>query len=195
MFGQKVKRMSTYKLLQINLLFILHLFKIIPSFITLTAMKSNQIIVYVKLHSVYKTVFIFKKYTNTRIDYLSDITVVDYPMNIARFELVYNFISTAYNSRLRIKSYVNELISLSSLSLLFSSSNWFEREIWDLFGIYFFEHYRLRRILTDYGFLGHPLRKDFPTSGFLEVRYNEEKQKITYEPIQLNCLGRFLHNK
>ena len=158
-------------------------------------MKSNQIMLYVKLHSIYKTVFILKKYTNSRIDYLSDITVVDYPMNIARFELVYNFISTAYNSRLRIKSYVNELISLSSLSLLFSSANWFEREIWDLFGIYFFEHYRLRRILTDYGFLGHPLRKDFPTSGFLEVRYNEEKQKITYEPIQLSCLGRFLHNK
>ena len=195
MLGQKIKKMNTYKLLQINLLFILHLFKIIPSFITLTAMKSNQIIIYVKLHSIYKTVLILKKYTNSRIDYLSDITVVDYPMNIARFELVYNFISTAYNSRLRIKSYVNELISLSSLSLLFSSANWFEREIWDLFGIYFFEHYRLRRILTDYGFLGHPLRKDFPTSGFLEVRYNEEKQKITYEPIQLSCLGRFLHNK
>jgi NADH dehydrogenase (ubiquinone) Fe-S protein 3 len=193
--GQKIKKMNTYKQLQINILFILHLFKIIPSFITLTAMKSNQIIIYVKLHSIYKTVLILKKYTNSRIDYLSDITVVDYPMNIARFELVYNFISTAYNSRLRIKSYVNELISLSSLSLLFSSANWFEREIWDLFGIYFFEHYRLRRILTDYGFLGHPLRKDFPTSGFLEVRYNEEKQKITYEPIQLSCLGRFLHNK
>ncbi len=195
MLGQKIKKMNTYKQLQINILFILHLFKIIPSFITLTAMKSNQIIIYVKLHSIYKTVLILKKYTNSRIDYLSDITVVDYPMNIARFELVYNFISTAYNSRLRIKSYVNELISLSSLSLLFSSANWFEREIWDLFGIYFFEHYRLRRILTDYGFLGHPLRKDFPTSGFLEVRYNEEKQKITYEPIQLSCLGRFLHNK
>jgi len=76
--------------------------------------------------------------------------------------------------------------------LIFLSASWFERELWDMFGIYFFEHFRLRRILTDYGFFGYPLRKEFPTSGFLEVRYDEETQKVIYEAVQFTCLGRFL---
>tara|TARA_B110000902_G_C14267089_1_gene571779 strand:+ start:341 stop:820 length:480 start_codon:yes stop_codon:yes gene_type:complete len=154
--------------------------------------KKNQLIISVEHYSIYLISFFFKRYTNTQINYLSDISGVDFPQQVSRFEIVYNFLSINFNSRLRIKTSIHELISLNSLALIFLSASWFERELWDMFGIYFFEHFRLRRILTDYGFFGYPLRKEFPTSGFLEVRYDEETQKVIYEAIQFTCLGRFL---
>jgi len=179
-------------LINLNFLILLHIFKIVPSFINLLMIKKNQLIISVEYYSIYLISFFFKRYSNTQINYLSDITGVDLPQQISRFEIVYNFLSINFNSRLRIKTSIHELISLNSLALIFLSASWFERELWDMFGIYFFEHFRLRRILTDYGFFGYPLRKEFPTSGFLEVRYDEETQKVIYEAVQFTCLGRFL---
>ena len=182
-------------ILKINNLILLSIFKMLPKFITLIYIKKNQMILQINHTSISSTFFFLKNYTNTQLDYLSDICGVDFPKRISRFEIVYNCLSISFNSRFRIKTTIHELLSLNSVSLIFLGANWFEREIWDMFGVYFIEHYRLRRILTDYGFWGNPLRKDFPVSGFLEVRYNEEAQKVTYEPLQLNAVGRFLNNK
>jgi len=176
-------------------LILFHIIRLLPNYLTLALIKKRAFTLQVNYSKIYFTLDFFKNYTNTQLSYLSDICAVDYPKRISRFEVVYNIISVPYNSTFRIKSCIHELISLNSISLLFVSANWFEREVWDLFGIYFFEHYRLRRILTDYGFFGYPLRKDFPVSGFLEVRYNEETQKVTYEPFQVNCSGRFLNSR
>jgi NADH dehydrogenase (ubiquinone) Fe-S protein 3 len=187
--------MKINKLSKITNLILLHIFKMIPKFITLITIKKNQMILQINPKRIYFTFFFLKNYTNTQIDYLSDICAVDYPKRVFRFEVIYNCLSIGFNSRFRIKTNIHELISLNSISLIFLNANWFEREIWDMFGLYFTEHYRLRRILTDYGFWGNPLRKDFPVSGFLEVRYNEEVQKVTYEPVQFTAVGRFLNNR
>jgi NADH:ubiquinone oxidoreductase subunit C len=99
--------------------------------------------------------------------------------------VVYDLLSLTYNSRLRLKVFTNELQSLPSSVKIFINANWWEREIWDLYGIYFDQHPDLRRILTDYGFEGHPLRKDFPLSGYIEVRYDDNKKRIVVEPLEL----------
>jgi len=113
------------------------------------------------------------------------LTAVDYPSRLKRFEVVYNLLSIQYNSRIRIKTLVDELSPLDSLVSIYSASNWFERETWDMFGIFFTQHPDLRRILTDYGFEGHPLRKDFPLSGFVEVRYDDTEKRVITEPIEM----------
>jgi NADH:ubiquinone oxidoreductase subunit C len=124
--------------------------------------------------------------------FLSDICAVDFPKRISRFEIIYNFTSIHYNSQMQIKTYIHELVSVQSISKIFSSANWFERELWDMFGIFFFEHYRLKRILTDYGFFGYPLRKEFPHFGNFEVKYSAKHQKVLYESNQFGS-GRFLN--
>jgi NADH-quinone oxidoreductase subunit C len=116
---------------------------------------------------------------------LVDITAVDYPDREKRFELVYHYLSMYQNQRIRVKMEVGEEDVTPSLVGIFPAANWFEREVFDMFGLIFSGHPDLRRILTDYGFKGHPLRKDFPTSGYVEVRYDEEKKQVVYEPISL----------
>lgn len=116
---------------------------------------------------------------------LMDITVVDYPKKSKRFEIVYILLSLKYNKRMRVKVWLREEDVVPSITSLFPCANWYEREIWDLFGISFEGHPDLRRILTDYGFVGHPLRKDFPLTGFLEVRYDEQEKRVVYEPVHL----------
>ena len=123
---------------------------------------------------------------NTRFDVLSCLGGSDFPEKNERFELFYDLVSIYYNTRLRVKAYCNEKNNIESISDIFSSANWWEREIWDLFGIFFFNHPDLRRILTDYGFEGYPLRKDFPLFGFVEVRFNEVKKRVVCEPIELS---------
>jgi len=110
---------------------------------------------------------------------------VDYPTRPNRFEVVYHLLSHRYNSRIRVKTYCDEVTPVPSITPLFPAANWFEREAYDMFGIYFSGHPDLRRILTDYGFEGYPLRKDFPLSGYVEVRYDEEKKRIVAEPLEL----------
>ena len=116
---------------------------------------------------------------------LCDICGVDYPDRPLRFELVYNLLSMSLNQRIRLKLETDEAHPVPSAVALFSSAGWWEREAWDLFGIYFADHPDLRRILTDYGFEGHPLRKDFPLTGYVEMRYDEDQKAVVYEPVRL----------
>ena len=116
---------------------------------------------------------------------LIDITAVDFPSKEQRFDVIYHFLSMTENKRCRVTASINESEEVPSITSVFECANWFEREIFDLFGIKFSSHPDLRRILTDYGFEGHPLRKDFPTSGFLEVRYDEVEKRVVYEPTTL----------
>ena len=126
-----------------------------------------------------------KNHTNTQFKMLIDITAVDFPSRSSRFEVVYQLLSIHYNARIRVKTNVDELTPIESVSSLFPSANWFERETWDMFGICFLNHPDLRRILTDYGFEGHPLRKDFPVSGYVEFRYDDSKKRVISEPVEL----------
>ena len=116
---------------------------------------------------------------------LIDITAVDYPENSKRFKMVYLFLSHQFNQRIIISSLINENEVVSSLTKIFPSANWMEREVFDMYGVKFKDHPDLRRILTDYGFEGHPLRKDFPLTGHNEVRYSEDEKKVIYEPVKL----------
>ena len=116
---------------------------------------------------------------------LIDITAIDFPAKEKRFQLIYHFLSMTENKRCKIITSVSDQETVSSVTPVFECANWFEREIFDLFGITFSSHPDLRRILTDYGFEGHPLRKDFPTTGFLEVRYDEVEKRVVYEPTSL----------
>ncbi|AHC73565.1 NADH-quinone oxidoreductase subunit C [Candidatus Endolissoclinum faulkneri L5] len=116
---------------------------------------------------------------------LIDICGVDYPERENRFDVVYNLLSTGYNTRIRIKTSTDENTPLPSATNVFRSANWWEREVWDMYGIFFSDHPDLRRILTDYGFEGHPMRKDFPLTGHVEVRYDDEQKRVVYEPVSL----------
>ena len=120
-----------------------------------------------------------------RFTTLVDITAVDWPEREARFDMVYHFLSMRQNQRIRLKFAAREDDVVPSITGVHPSANWFEREVFDMFGILFSGHPDLRRILTDYGFRGHPLRKDFPTTGYVEVRYDEEAKRVIYEPVRL----------
>ncbi|MGH1424990.1 MAG: NADH-quinone oxidoreductase subunit C [Pseudooceanicola sp.] len=122
---------------------------------------------------------------NCKFSSLVDITAVDYPERAKRFDVVYHFLSMYQNQRIRLRVSVREDEMVSSITAIHPSANWFEREIFDMFGIIFTGHPDLRRILTDYGFRGYPLRKDFPTSGYTEVRYDEAAKRVVYEPVKL----------
>lgn len=120
-----------------------------------------------------------------RFEQLADLCGTDYPERPQRFEIVYNLLSVSNNQRIRVKIRTDEDTPVPSISELFPCANWLEREVWDLYGVFFDEHPDLRRILTDYGFEGHPLRKDFPLTGYTEVRYDEAQKRVVYEPVQL----------
>lgn len=120
-----------------------------------------------------------------RFSTLVDITGVDFPEREARFDVVYHLLSMYQNHRVRLKVALREGEVLTSISEVHASANWFEREVFDMFGILFAQHPDLRRILTDYGFRGYPLRKDFPTTGYTEVRYDEAQKRVVYEPVSL----------
>lgn len=116
---------------------------------------------------------------------LTDITAVDYPQRAKRFDVVYQLLSTKRNYRVRVKLYTDDDEPVDSVVDVFPAAGWCEREVWDMYGIYFAGNADLRRILTDYGFDGHPLRKDFPLTGYVEVRYDPEQQRVVYEPVKL----------
>ena len=116
---------------------------------------------------------------------LSDICAVDYPWKINRFQIYYNFLSLTYNSRLTIIIFMEAQEALNSIVQLFSAAGWFERELWDLFGIFFLKNLDLRKILSDYGFKGHPLRKDFPLTGFCELKYSEHGATMVFDVVSL----------
>jgi NADH-quinone oxidoreductase subunit C len=120
-----------------------------------------------------------------RFEMLVDITAVDYPGRAARFDVVYNLLSLRYNRRIRVKAAVVEDEPVPSVTSIFSAAGWYEREVWDMYGIPFEGNVDLRRILTDYGFEGHPQRKDFPLTGYVELRYDEQLKRVVYEPVRL----------
>ncbi|RUS72735.1 hypothetical protein EGW08_019502 [Elysia chlorotica] len=126
-----------------------------------------------------------KDHTNAQFMSLTDIAGVDKPTLENRFEIVYMLLSLRFNSRIVVKTYTDELTPIDSACSVFQAANWYEREVWDMYGVFFANHPDLRRILTDYGFEGHPFRKDFPLSGYVEVRYDDEVKRVVVEPIEL----------
>lgn len=126
-----------------------------------------------------------KNHHRTQFNSIVDIAGVDVPAREKRFEIVYNLLSLPYNARIRVKTYTDEMTPIDSIVPIFKGANWYEREIWDMYGVIFAGHPDLRRILTDYGFEGHPFRKDFPLTGYEEVRFDDEHRRIVYEPIEL----------
>lgn len=132
-----------------------------------------------------ETIIILKNHFKYQFKILTCISGVDYPEKLYRFQIVYELLSIKFNSRLRIKVLVNELIPINSIEKIFLGSSWWECEIWDMFGVFFNNQKNLTRLLTDYGFQGYPLRKDFPLSGFTESRYNILKNRVVYENVEL----------
>ena len=124
--------------------------------------------------------------TGTHFKQLIDICGVDYPARVKRFEVVYQLLSLRRNQRIRVKVRVSDMVAVPSITEIYSNAEWFEREAWDMYGVRFENNPDLRRILTDYGFEGHPQRKDFPLTGYKEVRYDPEKQRVVYEPVVLD---------
>ena len=161
------------------------LIKMFPQYIDKTEYIKGELIIHTKPIYIQSLMLCLRDHTNSQFKSLTDITAVDYPDREKRFEVVYNLLSIRYNSRLRVKTHVDELTPVPSVTSIFSAANWFEREVWDFFGIYFSNHPDLRRILTDYGFEGHPLRKDFPLSGYVEVRYDDEQKRVVTEPLEM----------
>ncbi len=147
--------------------------------------RHGQIYISINPEDLLETVLSLKTNDNTKFRQLIDITAVDYPENEKRFKLVYLFLSHELNQRIVLTYNINENQHISSLTKIFPSANWMEREIFDMYGINFSDHPDLRRILTDYGFEGFPLRKDFPLTGHTEVRYSEEEKKVVLEPVKL----------
>ena len=145
----------------------------------------NQVEISVEKDNLLKLIQFLKDDPSCLFDQLSDITAVDYPNKKDRFLIIYQFLSVSNNQRIRVLCSIGPKDLIPSISKLYLSALWAERELWDMFGIYVEGHPDLRRILTDYGFQGHPLRKDFPTTGYLELRYDQEKKKVIYEPVKL----------
>tara|TARA_Y100000766_G_scaffold230286_1_gene204060 strand:- start:16 stop:630 length:615 start_codon:yes stop_codon:yes gene_type:complete len=150
-----------------------------------SSINNDELLIEIDDSDLVDTVQFLKSNENYKFKQLIDIAGVDYPENEKRFELVYLFLSHENNTRIKllIKFDINQTIN--SITKIFSSANWMEREVFDMYGIKFKNHPDLRRILTDYGFKGHPLRKDFPLTGFNEVRYSEKNKKVIYEPVKL----------
>ena len=145
----------------------------------------EQLEIQIDKESLLDVVIFLKKNNSTKFRQLIDITAVDYIGSENRFKMIYLFLSHEYNLKINIIFNINENEVVNSLTKIFPSANWMEREVFDMYGIKFNDHPDLRRILTDYGFSGHPLRKDFPITGHSEVRYSEEKKKVVYEPVKL----------
>ena len=145
----------------------------------------DRLVAIVDREDIAKLLVFLRDDVNCQFKQLMDICGVDYPERPQRFEVVYNLLSLVHNNRVTVKVMLDDNSSIPSVSKVFSSADWWEREIWDLFGIFFSGHPDLRRILTDYGFDGHPLRKDFPLTGYVEVRYDDAQKRVVYEPVKL----------
>jgi len=145
----------------------------------------NQLDISIDQEDLLDVITFLKTNKNTKFRQLIDITAVDYPENSKRFKLVYLLLSHEFNNRIKINYSVSENEIINSIVKIFPSANWMEREVFDMYGVKFKDHPDLRRILTDYNFEGHPLRKDFPLTGHNEVRYSEEDKKVIYEPVKL----------
>lgn len=173
---------DSYNLLQ-------YLLKTIPKYLNNKInlnLQNNTITIYSSIDNFSNLMLFLKNHQPLKFRTLTSITAVDYPEKDKRFEVNYFLLSYKLNTRIIIKLMTDDLTPVPSISSIYKSANWYEREIWDLFGVVFSNHSDLRRILTDYGFDGFPFRKDFPQNGFLEVRYDDEKKHVLYEPVELS---------
>ena len=162
-----------------------HIAQAFPQDVTATAIAHEELMVEVRRDAVTRVLAFLRDDPKCLFEVLVDICGVDYPARPERFDVVYNLLSVKKNLRVRVKTTASEDTPVPSATGLFSAAGWFERETWDLYGVYFADHPDLRRLLTDYGFEGHPLRKDFPLTGYVEVRYDEEQKRVVYEPVKL----------
>jgi NADH-quinone oxidoreductase subunit C len=158
----------------------------LPGAVTDVAVANNELTVTAKAEKIVDVVMFLRDNPECRFISFIDVTAVDNPARDPRFEVVYHFLSPFKNTRVRVKVPASETTLVPSITGLFPGADWFERETFDLYGVTFTGHPDLRRILTDYGFDGHPLRKDFPQTGYVEVRYDDEKKRVVYEPVRLN---------
>ena len=145
----------------------------------------GELVLRVEREAIARVMKFLRDDANCQFKMLVDICGVDWPERPERFDVVYNLLSLKHNQRIRVKVSTDEDTPVPSVTSVFGTAGWFEREAWDLYGILFSDHPDLRRILTDYGFQGHPLRKDFPLSGYVQVRYDEEQKRVVYEPVKL----------
>ncbi len=146
----------------------------------------GDLAVTVDLAKIVDVVRVLRDDARFRFINIVDITAVDYPGRDARFDVVYHFLSPTLNARLRLRGEASETTQVPSIISVFPGADWYERETYDLYGVFFTGHPDMRRLLTDYGFEGHPLRKDFPLTGFVEVRYDDQEKRVVYEPVRLN---------
>ena len=162
----------------------------VNSGLTTTIKKSeinfDQLFIDIDIENIISTILFLKTNEKCRFKQLIDITAVDYPEKEKRFKIVYLLLSHEKNLRIVINTHINEKVVVPSITKIFPSANWMEREVFDMYGVSFKDHPDLRRILTDYGFEGYPLRKDFPLTGHTEVRYDEAKKKVISEPVKLD---------
>lgn len=156
-----------------------------PDDISGTDIVVGQLIVRTQRSALLKVLAHLKTDSNMLFTQLVDLTAVDYPDEDERFEVVYNLLSMKHNQRLRVTVRTDEDTPVPSVADLYPSAVWYEREVWDMFGVFFSDNPDLRRIITDYGFEGHPLRKEFPMTGYVEVRYDEDEKRVVYEPVKL----------
>jgi len=162
-----------------------YLLSCLPKYIQQFSVWKDELTIYVSPDGIIPVFSFLKYHTAAEFTQISDITAVDYPTRDQRFEVVYNMLSVRHNSRIRVKTYADEASPVPSITCLYDGANWYEREVYDMFGVFFVGHPDLRRIMTDYGFDGHPLRKDFPLTGYTELRFDEEKKRIVVEPLEL----------
>jgi NADH-quinone oxidoreductase subunit C len=158
---------------------------VLPQDITSTELVLDELVVHARAPGLVKVMTFLRDDVNCQFKQLMDVCGVDYPEDEQRLEVVYNLLSLTHNNRVRIKVRTDEDTPIPSVTGVYSAANWFEREAWDLLGVFFSDHPDLRRIMTDYGFEGHPLRKDFPLTGHVELRYDDEKKRVVYEPVKL----------
>lgn len=157
----------------------------LPDAVLNVALEHDELCLVVERERIARVLKFLRDDVNCQFKQLMDVCGVDYPGRDERFEVVYNLLSLTHNRRIRVKASAGEDTPVPTAIEVFSSANWWERETWDMFGIPFRDHPDLRRILSDYGFQGHPLRKDFPLTGYVEVRYDDEQKRVVYEPVKL----------
>ena len=157
----------------------------LQGFVTRYEFAQDELVVWAKREHIGRIMNFLRDDKESRFQQLVDITAVDYPERPERFEIVYNLLSLRHNHRIRVKITASEETLVPTITHLYSAAGWFEREVWDMYGVMFDGHKDLRRILTDYGFEGHPQRKDFPLTGYVELRYDEELKRVVYEPVKL----------
>ncbi|KAG2368175.1 hypothetical protein BDR07DRAFT_1391443 [Suillus spraguei] len=162
-----------------------YLMQCLPKFVQQFSVLKDELTLHISPSGVVPVLTFLRDHSQCQFKSIVDITAVDFPEREKRFEVVYNMLSIKHAGRIRVKTYAGEADPVPSSVSVFSGADWYERETWDMFGVFFTGHPDLRRILTDYGFEGHPLRKDFPLSGYTEVRYDEERKRVVYEPLQL----------